>query len=181
MTAETINEIVAEADAPAQSLPGVSEEPIMVKVGAVSLPEDSDAEDLTNREAPVASEPPAPVAAALPPPDLSAAGLQLVETAGTPVPEPATREEGEAQAAKPRRRSRPRSGDTVPAAEPLQLVETRSPQPEVTAESDAPPAAWGPPSNPRRRARPKMEDAAQAEPLVMVETKPAGQDGVTTS
>jgi len=37
---------------------------------------------------------------------------------------------------------------------------------------------WGPPSNPRRRARPKSEALSAAEPLVMVETKNVAEDGV---
>ena len=52
------------------------------------------------------------------------------------------------------------------------MVET---QHEKVAESEPAPVAapgeWGPPSNPRRRARPQAAEQA-AEPLVLVETRP---------
>ena len=117
---------------------------------------------------------PEPAPVKMSPPDLVAVGLQLVETASA-------KEEPAAATAAPdparRRRSRPRA-DTQKAAEPLVMVETRSAE-EVPAEpSTTPPAEWGPPSNPRRRARPKHEESA-AEPLVLVETKAATQEEAT--
>ena len=104
--------------------------------------------------------------------DLSAAGLQLVETAAAsaPVVEPDVRETSQ-----PRRRGRGGRSAEVTAAEELVLVETRNSGVEETASSaqTSPEALgeWGPPSNPRRRARPKVADQAGVEPLVMVETK----------
>jgi hypothetical protein len=56
------------------------------------------------------------------------------------------------------------------------MVETKAVETAAQPEAEAagtPPAEWGPPSNPRRRARPKTEDQAPAEPLVLVETRNA--------
>jgi ribonuclease E len=121
--------------------------------------------------APVVEAAPAPAPIKLPEPDLAAAGLQLVETAAEPVAEA----EVETKAQPRRRRSRARAGEQT-ASEPLVLVETRSEDAGEPEEAMAPPPAdWGPPSNPRRRARPKTEEVA-AEPLVLVETKAEQRD-----
>jgi len=118
--------------------------------------------------------------------DLVQGDLQLVETASTPVPLADAAEEASEPAASTRRR-RGRGGrgssqsNAQPAADGLVMVETRS---ESIASSESAsteavvgetPGEWGPPSNPRRRARPKSE-APAAEPLVMVETKSTGME-----
>jgi ribonuclease E len=122
---------------------------------------------------------PEPVAApsALPTAELAAAGLQLVETVAST--EAGTTAETEEQAATSRRRrSRGSHGNAQTAAERLVMVETRSEsaaasEPSFAQTTGETPSEWGPPSNPRRRARPKAEEQAAAEPLVMVETKSA--------
>ncbi|MCP5276978.1 MAG: Rne/Rng family ribonuclease [Thiobacillus sp.] len=118
---------------------------------------------------PVVAEPAQPV---MEQPNLEAVGLQLVETQSAEAPA-APAEEGAApsESAPRRRRSRrPRGAESAPA-EPLVMVETHGG--EDTPQSETP-AEWGPPSNPRRRARPRAEESA-AEPLVMVETKHTDQ------
>jgi hypothetical protein len=68
-------------------------------------------------------------------------------------------------------------------AEPLQMVETKSTEnaPETARVAGESPAEWGPPSNPRRRAKPKADEAAPEEPLVLVETRSAPRNETTTS
>jgi hypothetical protein len=104
--------------------------------------------------------------------DLSAAGLQLVETVAPVLVAEETVESGSAPR---RRRHRGSRGNGLgqAAAEALVLVETRSEavNESVVPSSDEKPSEWGPPSNPRRRARPKSDVPAVAEPLVLVETK----------
>ncbi len=114
--------------------------------------------------------------------DLSATGLQLVETVA---PGAQVAEFEGAEKASPSRRRRGRGGRTneQTAAERLVMVETRS-EDAATGESanaSAPaaeekPNEWGPPSNPRRRPRPKSEAPTAAEPLVLVETKSAASE-----
>jgi hypothetical protein len=108
--------------------------------------------------------------------DLASVGLQLVETAA---PTPTNVDDSAEPSASPRRR-RSRGGrgnlqtNVQPAAEALVLVETRSGNGEAAPAAQAgneTPSEWGPPSNPRRRARPAAESQAAAEPLVMVETR----------
>jgi hypothetical protein len=118
----------------------------------------------------------------LPAADLAAAGLQLVETA---TPASADAADVEERAASPRRRrSRGGRGNAQPdtqadaqaPTEALVMVETtHSESPAAPASSESP-SEWGPPSNPRRRARPKSADQVVAEPLVMVETKAAASE-----
>ena len=112
--------------------------------------------------------------------DLAAAGLQLVETVA---PIEADVADAVEQAASPRRRrSRGGRGNVQAASEGLVMVETRTEgasvsEPASIAQAGGEsPSEWGPPSNPRRRARPKSEDQVVAEPLVMVETKPAASE-----
>jgi hypothetical protein len=113
--------------------------------------------------------------------DLTAAGLQLVETValGAPVAESEV-EAVETASASRRRRGRGGRANEPTAAERLVMVETRFEGATMgeSANASAPaadekPNEWGPPSNPRRRPRPKSETAAAAEPLVLVETKSA--------
>jgi ribonuclease E len=113
--------------------------------------------------------------------DLTAAGLQLVETLA-PRAQVAQSEVEPVDSSSSSRRRRGRGGrvSEQTAAERLVMVETRF-EGATTSESanaSAPaaeekPNEWGPPSNPRRRPRPKSEAPAAAEPLVLVETKSA--------
>ena len=165
---QTVNDIVAEAEgAPVPATPAAEAlpEPVVVKVEAAPEPVKVEA------PTPVVEAAPAPAPIKLPEPDLAAAGLQLVETAA----EPAAEAEAESKAQPRRRRSRARSGEQA-AAEPLVMVETRSEDAVPEEAMASPPADWGPPSNPRRRARPKTEEVV-AEPLVLVETKAEQRDG----
>lgn len=122
-------------------------------------------------EAPAVEAAPADIPSMTPPPvkpNLEAAGLQMVETHAADAQPVATEEATPAQQAPSRRRrARRTGGEAADAAEPLVMVETASSAPGEHAEQ---PAEWGPPSNPRRRARPKVE-TAQAEGLVLVETR----------
>jgi hypothetical protein len=110
--------------------------------------------------------------------DLAAAGLQLVETAAVAAPTEAGLADSAEQSAAPRRRRGRggRGGNAQAAPEALVMVETRNEPVAAIAPASAAqangesPSEWGPPSNPRRRARPKLEETV-AEPLVMVETK----------
>ncbi len=111
--------------------------------------------------------------------DMTAAGLQLVETVapGAQVSEPEV-EPVESASSSRRRRGRGGRASEQTAAERLVMVETRFEGTTTgeTANAGAPAAdeksnEWGPPSNPRRRPRPKSEAPAAAESLVLVETK----------
>jgi hypothetical protein len=116
--------------------------------------------------------------------DLTATGLQLVETVapGAQVAESEV-EPVESSSSSRRRRGRGGRASEQTAAERLVMVETRF-EDATTAESvnasasaaDEKPNEWGPPSNPRRRPRPKSEAPAAAEPLVLVETKSASSE-----
>ncbi len=126
--------------------------------------------------APVTEPAPAQISPAqaspLPPPDLEAVGLKMVETQASIEAPPAVEEEK-----KPARRRRPRrpssaEAQTTQTSEPLVMVETQTPESSAQAESAG---EWGPPSNPRRRPRPKVEAGTAEESLVMVETKSEGQ------
>jgi ribonuclease E len=115
---------------------------------------------------------PAPAPVSLPIPDLSSAGLELVQTRSSAVTSE-TSDSGEAAASQPkRRRSRPRRDNQTEVAEPLVIVETRneSNAPAVEA-SIAETAGIARPSQSRRRPRPNHTGAETAEPLVMVETR----------
>lgn len=108
-------------------------------------------------------------------PDLAAAGLQLVETVTTPVEpdqtvQPAAVEEPQAERSSRRRRGG-KAQDRDAVQEPLVLVETRSTNEADASTESLVPSEWGPPSNPRRRARPKVVAANDVEPLVLVETQ----------
>jgi hypothetical protein len=61
------------------------------------------------------------------------------------------------------------------------MVETKSVETEPSRGAGESPAEWGPPSNPRRRAKPKTDEVAAAEPLVLVETKSAPESETTNS
>jgi hypothetical protein len=113
--------------------------------------------------------------------DLTSAGLQLVETVapGAQVAEVEV-EPVESNSSSRRRRGRGGRASEQTAAERLVMVETRFEGAATTesANASAPaaeekPNEWGPPSNPRRRPRPKSEAPTAAEPLVLVETKSA--------
>ena len=182
---QTVNEIVAEAESQPASEAAVDNSAVPLVIRLESAPEPVKA------QAPVETAPAAltpvvetvaTVVAAAPanPPvaDLAAAGLQLVETAA---PAAAADVAGvEERTASPRRR-RGRGGrgnaqpdtqaDVQVATEALVMVETTHSESPVAPASSESPSDWGPPSNPRRRARPKAEDQVAAEPLVMVETK----------
>ena len=165
-TDQTVQELVAEsgeqpaaASAPA---PEARLEPVVVRLEAEPAVQAPLVIKVEPAPAPVAAAAPAPLAV----PDLGTAGLELVETHGVPAEEAA-----EEAAGAPARRRRNRSrGATAAAAEPLVMVET-----VATGESTQPtPGEWGPPSNPRRRARPQHAEQP-AEPLVMVETRSGGE------
>ena len=190
VTEQTVSEIVAEAGIDQESAPApvVTQEPVMIRMEAAPAPEKVEItapaaviEIAAPTFEPAPKPAPAPVEATT---ELAAAGLQLVETATTKAKGTAADTEGETGQPR-RRRNRPRSGEGAAPAEPLMLVETKSvesaaarPASDSASES---PAEWGPPSNPRRRAKPKSEEAAPAEPLVLVETKSTHQNEVTPS
>ena len=168
-TDQTVQELVAESgDQPAvvsspaaTPAPEVNMEPVVVRL---------EAEPATQAERAIKPEPaPAPAAA---PVDLGSAGLELVETHSAPVIE--ATDEG---ATTPARRRRNRNRGSAAPVEAMVMVETsEAAAPEQTQSN---PDTWGPPSNPRRRARPQhVEQAAEA--LVMVETRP-GDEGNKTA
>ena len=179
VTEQTVNEIVAEAEtnesaaAPAETVaPPMPQAEAMPEPVVVAYTEPEPAPE----PQPVVVTAPEPIKLA--PPNLEAAGLQLVETAAPAASEP-EQEAGEESAPSRRRRGRSRPASGGEAVEPLVMVETKSADaPAVAGEV---PAEWGPPSNPRRRARPKSEERAPAEPLVMVETKAGSPDEATTA
>jgi hypothetical protein len=125
---------------------------------------------------------PAPAPAPLAPPDLSAVGLELVETHAVepavtadvaPAAEPA--QEPLAAGERSRRRRRPRVEGPSATDEPLVLVETTRLPAESNGEQDQ--------SHEKataRRARSHAEPSNQPEPLVMVETKTATRDEQVT-
>jgi len=182
---QTVSEIVADAageTAVAQSAEPVqaamvAAEPLVIRIESTPVEAKTEAPQraqpvqaevefkFANEEAAVQQ----PVA------DLATAGLQLVETAAS---SPAVEESVEASAAPRRRRNRGGRNNEPTAAESLVLVETRADGSSgEAAPANVPagetPSDWGPPSNPRRRARPKAEAPMANEPLVLVETKAA--------
>jgi ribonuclease E len=164
---QTVDEIVSEAGGVQETTPVSVQEPVVIKMEAAPQPEPVKVELAAPA---VAMETPAP--ARLSAPDLAAAGLQLVETANAP--ESATAAITETEGNQPRRRrGRARPSEGAATAEPLQMVETKSSETETARSPSESPAEWGPPSNPRRRAKPKADEAAPEEPLVLVETKSA--------
>jgi ribonuclease E len=167
---QTADEVVAEEAKAAQQAPSSSETavpstpPPPVPVGEVA---ETKMESAPPEPAPAPKPVEAAVAVPLGEPDLVAAGLQMVET-HTAAAAPSQEAAAEEKPARRRHSRRPRKEEAV-AAEPLQMVETHTPE---TGEQGDQTEAWGPPSNPRRRPRPKGEEGeAQAESLVMVETK----------
>ncbi len=167
-TDQTVLELVAESgDQPAAvstpaptPAPEVNMEPVVVRLKAEPV-----------AQAERASKP-APVPVAAPAPAAAPAGLELVETHSAPASE-ATDED----ATTPARRRRNRNRSAATPAEAMVMVETsETAAPEQTQSN---PDAWGPPSNPRRRARPQHEEQAP-EALVMVETRP-GDEGNKTA
>ncbi len=106
-----------------------------------------------------------PTVASQPEPDLSAAGLELVQTRSTDGADAESESTGQAPR---RRRSRPRK-EHAETAEPLMIVETKSEAstPEASPDSAAPTSRPGS----RRRPRPNHTGAEATEPLVMVETR----------
>jgi ribonuclease E len=197
---QTVNEIVAEAEAQPLSQP-VSEPAVVASPAPVavidnsavplvirieSAPEPVKAPPPVVQPKPVQTEmdiqpaaEPVSVAPKQPAADLDAAGLQLVETVASV--ETNAADSAELSASPRRRRGRGGRGNAQTnaqsTAEALVMVETRSDSPvanEAASTGQASgetPSEWGPPSNPRRRARPASESQAAAEPLVMVETK----------
>ncbi|TCS71470.1 RNAse E [Sulfuritortus calidifontis] len=116
---------------------------------------------------PVAAPEPKPAPTSMPTPDLSQAGLELVETrASVPAAEAAPAGEAGQQ-----RRRRPRPSVETAPAEPLMMVETKSAPSEPQAAEPTMPT-----DQPRRRPRPAQEAEATSEPLVMVETKSTSSD-----
>jgi ribonuclease E len=112
--------------------------------------------------------------------DLTAAGLQMVETLAQRAQVAQSEAEPVESSSSRRRRGRGGRASEQTAAERLVMVETRlegaAMGESVNASAPAAeekPNEWGPPSNPRRRPRPKSEAPAVAEPLVLVETKSA--------
>jgi ribonuclease E len=172
-TDQTVQELVAEAgDQPAAvPAPAANLEPLVIKLEAAPVPEPVLQAPLVVKLEPA----PAPVAAPapMPTPDLSGAGLELVETHNLQAAEAG--DEGAAAPAR-RRRSRNRGVAAAPV-EPLVMVETHNEVVAATEPTSSNPENWGPPSNPRRRARPQHH-AQAAEPLVMVETR-SGREGNT--
>ncbi len=115
---------------------------------------------------------PTPVPLKLAEPDLSAAGLELVQTkSSAAVAESAEPSDAAAPQAK-RRRSRGRREGQSDVAEPLVIVETRGEPvaaPEAAASAESTESRQG---QSRRRPRPNHTGAEPAaEPLVMVETR----------
>lgn len=116
--------------------------------------------------------------------DLAKSGLQLVETVESVTPSSGdaakAESEGPASGARRRRNRSNRPAGSKPVDEALVMVETHAADASAEAGSIASVPAesmgeWGPPSNPRRRARPKSGEKSVAEPLVMVETKAAAE------
>ncbi|MDO9227685.1 MAG: Rne/Rng family ribonuclease [Pseudomonadota bacterium] len=168
-TDQTVQELVAEsADQPATapSAPAAQLEPLVIMLTAE--PGTRTESVVKVESAPVTETVAAP--APKPASEASGNGLELVETHGVAPTEVAE------EAAAPARRRRNRGRGTGAAApEALVMVETRDEPAAPVEASQSSPSEWGPPSNPRRRARP--EPATQAsEPLVMVETR-HGDDG----
>ena len=138
----------------------------------------------------VATALPVTVPAEKPVTEVAQATLRLVETvAESQAPEVSV--DDVAETAEPRTSSRRRRGrggrggaqqSSQPAEDSLVMVETRSGNATSASSSEAAaatgetPSEWGPPSNPRRRARPKSEAPLATEPLVMVETKAANAE-----
>jgi ribonuclease E len=113
-----------------------------------------------------------PKAVELAPPDLSAVGLELVQTKSEAVAEAQTPEAESAEPARPRRR-RSRAKPAAEANEPLMLVETSAHGAAEAATGTAEPAPSGESEAERqRRSRPEKPAEPAAEPLVLVETKP---------
>jgi ribonuclease E len=178
VASETVKEIVAE-DAAGQegetqlvtAAPSPVETPA-TSLEAVAAPIEAAAAPAQAVEAPAEAPPaPQPAAPALPPPDLSAAGLELVEThaeAESAEAAQATEPEAEGEATR-RRRRRPRRSAGAAAAEPLMMVETASataagePEAAVAEDAEARPS--------RRRPRPShpAQEGGQ-EVLQLVET-----------
>ncbi len=181
---QTVSEIVAEAEnQPVSAAAPVAavDNSVPLVIRLESAPEPARVQPAAEPVQPVQARP-EPVAAPSPQAseDLATAGLQLVETAA-PVEAAVVAEADEPATSPRRRRSRGGRGNAQAAADALVMVETRS-ESDTTSEPSAAPASaetpsdWGPPSNPRRRARPKSEAAAAAEPLVMVETRPTASE-----
>ncbi len=151
---------------------------------AESAPAQTQAESWTTalQDIPAAKAPES--LATLTPPDLSAAGLELVETKFA---EPQTVESAVSMAVQPMpaaagERSRRRRRPPVPAQdtteEPLVMVETTHlPQdggaPDTQAEEH--------PAAPQRRAHREADASPEAEPLILVETKTEPRDENVTS
>ncbi len=140
----------------------------------------ADAPASTPSVQPAAAAVPLPLAA----PDLSQAGLELVETHAaqraeaptdtTLVSAPSDSSAGE----RSRRRRRPRPPLPNEIEEPLVMVETRKEAIEHDAQQAPEPEKR--PTTPRR-ARRGAEQPEQTEPLIMVETKTTEQDAQLTS
>lgn len=161
-----------EMTAPATA-PEPKPEPVAEFPALSSLAQDAEAVEPTATEDTVAPTPPEPAAkpkpVELPPPDLAAAGLELVQTKSEAAVEATP--EAEAPPRPRRRRARPKAESQ--ASEPLMLVETQAkgeaaevlPQVEAAekVETDA---------EKQRRVRQAKTAETGAEPLVLVETKP---------
>ncbi len=170
-TDQTVQELVAEsgaqpAAAPAATpAPAAKLEPVVVKLEAEREPAHVAQEPRVIKVEPTPAASPAPA----PAPDLGSAGLELVETHHAPVVEVAD------EAAAPSRRRRNRNRGASAPAEAMVMVETSNEKAATPEQAQSTPGEWGPPSNPRRRARPQHEEQS-AEALVMVETRPGGED-----
>ncbi len=182
VTDQTVSELMTEAAAP--QMPTAATESDTDAMPPVPAEQTGVSPVIAESTAPVVPPTPQPAqgrdAVAGPPPlsapDLAAAGLQLVETVTASVEpdqtaQPAAVEEPQGQRGSRRRRG-VKTQDRDATQEPLVLVETRS----ETTGADEPteslvPSEWGPPSNPRRRARPKVAATNDVEPLVLVETR----------
>jgi ribonuclease E len=185
---QTVSEIVAEAEGhqpsqpvnlPAAPVPVASDDssavPLVIRVESTPEP----VRVQVSAEQPHFVQPatePASTPRKQPEADLAAAGLQLVETAAPTLTN--VDDSAEPSASPRRRRSRGGRGNSQanvqPVAEALVMVETRSGNVESAPAAQAGnemPNEWGPPSNPRRRARPAAGSQVVAEPLVMVETR----------
>jgi ribonuclease E len=174
-TDQTVLELVAESGDQAVEaflstptpVPIANQEPLVIKLETEREAKPAPQAPLLGKVEPAPAT--APLPAPMPAPDLGSSGLELVETHSTSAVKAG---EDVATAPAQRRRSRSRGAAATPA-EPLVMVETlneKAATPEATASSQG---DWGPPSNPRRRARPQHTEQP-AEPLVMVETRQGG-------
>ena len=150
---------------------------------AVSQPEPA----TPQAETPVETEPMAETASTLPslsPPDLSAIGLEMVETHSTASTAPVdaavvaeTAGDSVPTGERSRRRRRPRVEVSGPSEEPLVLVETSHHAQDIGGEQTDTLEGG---ATPTRRPRHHTAPSSQPEPLVMVETKTVTRDEQVT-